>query len=230
MNTTNKSLNKFAIIAGVSLLLMAITAGFSFGYAHSQIVQPDDANTTLQNLLNAKGLFQAEILGWCLILILDVIVAWALYHFFKNVNKSISALTAWVRIIYSIILGMAIGQLMHILSLLKETNETTAQVVMDHFQNFEYIWTLGLIAFGFHLIGLGYLALKSKLRFWGILLIIAGISYSLVCTLKQFPSLESLAANLEMALSIPMTVGELGFALWLIVKGAKQKQIKSITT
>ncbi|AEV31311.1 hypothetical protein Oweho_0289 [Owenweeksia hongkongensis DSM 17368] len=222
MKATNTSLSRFAIIAGASLLLMAITAGFSFGYAHSKIVLLDDANTTLQNLIISKGLFQAEILGWCLILVLDVIVAWALYYFFKSVNKSISALTAWIRIIYSIILGMAIGQLMTICKLLEETSEGTAQIVMEHIQSFENIWTLGLIVFGFHLIGLGYLALKSKLRFWGVLLIVAGFSYSLVCTLKQFQSLESLAANLEMILSIPMTVGELGFAVWLLVRGKKR--------
>ncbi|WP_417611951.1 DUF4386 domain-containing protein [Owenweeksia hongkongensis] len=222
MKANNTFLSRFAIIAGASLLLMAITAGFSFGYAHSQIVQLGDANTTLQNLLNSKGLFQAEILGWCLILVLDVIVAWALYHFFKSVNKSISALTAWIRIIYSIILGMAIAQLMNICNLFTETNEVTAQLVMHHFQSFENIWTLGLIVFGFHLIGLGYLALKSRLRFWGVLLIVAGFSYSLVCTLKQFQSLESLAANLEIILSIPMTVGELGFAVWLLIRGKKR--------
>lgn len=225
MKITNTSLNRFAVIAGISLLLMAIVVGFSFGYVHSQIVQPDDANTTLQNLIHSKGLYQAEILGWCLILILDVTVAWALYHFFKSENKSISALTAWIRIIYSIILGMAIGQLMNICDLLKESHENTSQVVMNHFQNFENIWTLGLIVFGFHLIGLGYLALRSKLRFWGILLIIAGLSYSLVCILKQFQNLESLASSLEMSLSIPMTMGELGFAFWLLVRGKKRKVI-----
>lgn len=223
MKAANTSLKRFAIIAGTSLLLMAISAGFAFGYAHSQLVMPDDAKATLQNLLNAKELFQAEILGWWLILVLDVIVAWALYHFFKSVNRSISALTAWVRLIYTIILGKAIGQLTNLCNLLKENQELSPQVVMEHFQSFENIWTLGLIVFGFHLIGLGYLALKSKLRIWGILLIIAGFSYSLVCTLKQFQSLESLAANLEMALSIPMTVGELGFAIWLLVRGRKRK-------
>ncbi|WP_417593309.1 DUF4386 domain-containing protein [Owenweeksia hongkongensis] len=222
MKATNTSLSRFAIIAGALLLLMAITAGFSFGYAHSKIVLLGDANTTLQNLLQSKGLFQAEILGWCLILILDVTVAWALYHFFKSVKKSISALTAWIRIIYSIILGMAIGQLMHICNLLEETSEVTAQIVMEHIQSFENIWTLGLIVFGFHLIGLGYLALKSKIRFWGILLIIAGLSYSLVSILKQFQSVESLATNLEMILSIPMTMGELGFAVWLLIRGKKR--------
>ncbi len=222
MKATNTFLSKFAIIAGASLLLMAITAGFSFGYAHSQLVQLGDANTTLQNLMQSKGLFQAEILGWCLILILDITVSWALYRFFKSVNKSISALTAWIRIIYSIILGMAIGQLMNICKLLEETSEVNAQIVMEHIQSFDNIWTLGLIVFGFHLIGLGYLALKSRLRFWGILLIIAGFSYSLVCILKQFQSLESLATNLEMILSIPMTVGELGFAVWLLIRGRKR--------
>ncbi len=225
LKPTITSLNRFAIIAGISILLMAIAAGYSFGYAHSQIVQPVYANTTLQNLLNSKGIFLVELLGWCLILILDIIVAWALYHFFKSVNQSISVLTAWIRIIYSIILGMAIGQLMKIYFLITDSTEPNAHLVMDHFQSFENIWTLGLIVFGFHLIGLGYLALKSRLRFWGVLLIIAGLGYSLVCTLKQYQSLESLATNLEMILSIPMTVGELGFAIWLLARGRQRKVV-----
>jgi len=59
-------------------------------------------------------------------------------------------------------------------------------------------------------------------KVWGFLLYIAGISYSLIHFLKAFPliSQHSLDA-LELALSLPMTVAELGFGIWLWWRGAK---------
>lgn len=220
--TSNKPINKYALIAGISLILMAVTAGFAFGYAHSQLLVPGDANATLANILNSKSLLSAEIMAWWFILLLDVIVAWALYHFFKNVSKPISSLTAWIRVVYSIILGVAISHLMSVCNLTNKASEISAEAVMGHFQSFENIWSLSLILFGFHLIGLGWLSLKSNLRFWGVLFYIAGFSYTLVHLLKQFPAMESLSSNLEMVLSIPMTLAEVGFAVWLLVKVRKQ--------
>jgi hypothetical protein len=220
--TSNKPINKYAFTAGISLILMALSAGFAFGYAHSQLLAPNDATATLENLLNSKPLLTAEILAWWLILALDVIVAWALYHFFKNVNKPISALTAWIRVVYSIILGIAISHLVLVCYHISASNETSAETVMSHMQAFETIWSLGLIVFGFHLIGLGWLALKSKLQFWGVLLFVAGFSYTFIHLLKQFPSAESLTANAEMVLSIPMAFAEIGLAVWLLVRGRKR--------
>lgn len=202
---------------------MALTAGFAFGYAHSQLLVPSDASATLDNILNSKSLLSAEIMAWWFILLLDVIVAWALYHFFKNVSKQVSSLTAWIRVVYSIFLGVAISHLMNVCNLTNETSEISTEAVMIHFQSFENIWSLSLILFGFHLVGLGWLSLKAKIRFWGVLFYIAGFSYTLVHFLKQFPALESLSSNLEMILSIPMSLAEVGFAIWLLIKGRKRQ-------
>lgn len=202
---------------------MALTAGFAFGYAHSQLLVPSDASATLDNILNSKSLLSAEIMAWWFILLLDVIVAWALYHFFKNVSKQVSSLTAWIRVVYSIFLGVAISHLMNVCNLTNETSEISTEAVMIHFQSFENIWSLSLIPFGFHLVGLGWLSLKAKIRFWGVLFYIAGFSYTLVHFLKQFPALESLSSNLEMILSIPMSLAEVGFAIWLLIKGRKRQ-------
>ena len=221
--TSNKPINKYALIAGISLILMALTAGFAFGYAHSQLAISGDATGTLENLLNSKPLLTAEILSWWLIMILDVIVAWALYHFFNNVSKAISSVTAWIRVVYSIILGIAISHLVSVCYLISTTSQPSAETVMSHLQAFGTIWSLGLIVFGFHLLGLAWLALKSKLSFWGILLLIAGFSYTLVHVLKQFPGIENIANIAEVTLSIPMVLAEIGFAIWLLVRGRKRQ-------
>ena len=105
---------KQGIIAGISLVIMAIVAGFSFGYAHNNLVT-DSPTITLQNLIAGKSLFYAELAGWSIIFALDVIVAIALYYFFRSTSKQISLITAAIRIAYTLILGIAIIYLFKII-------------------------------------------------------------------------------------------------------------------
>ena len=77
------------------------------------------------------------------------------------------------------------------------------------------MWSIVLIIFGFHLLFLGILALKSKPinRFWGISLVFAAISYILINSLhKILPGYENQINTAEMILSLPMASGEVGFA------------------
>lgn len=49
--------------------------------------------------------------------VLDIIVAWALYVFLKPINKSLSMLTAWLRIVYATILGSVLIHLINVLQI-----------------------------------------------------------------------------------------------------------------
>ena len=82
-----KTQRKSALIAGIALIIMAVVAGFTYGYLHNTLIVEGDSETTLRNLKSDASLFQAEIFGWFFILVLDVIVAWALYFFFRDENK-----------------------------------------------------------------------------------------------------------------------------------------------
>ncbi|HPF03852.1 MAG TPA: DUF4386 domain-containing protein, partial [Bacteroidales bacterium] len=105
--------SKQGIIAGISLLIMAIAAGFSFGYAHSNLVT-DSPEITFANLVADRSLFFLELSGWSIIFITDLIVAIALYLFFRSISRKISMITALIRIVYTLILGIAIIQLFRI--------------------------------------------------------------------------------------------------------------------
>lgn len=72
---------KFALFAGTSLLIMAFTAFFSYGFVHGNLVVPSNASTTLHNIQTSSSLFKAEIFGWIIIFITDIIASWALYFF-----------------------------------------------------------------------------------------------------------------------------------------------------
>lgn len=86
---------KLALIAGTSLIVMALAASFSYGYVHENLVVQGNASATFNNINSANMLFKAEIFGWVIILITDIVVAWAFYIFLKPIHKNLSLLSAY---------------------------------------------------------------------------------------------------------------------------------------
>lgn len=220
-NSNTISQRTAALVAGISLLLMAVVAGVTYGYLHGNLMVADDAQATFKNLQTSQGAFKAEIAGWSIIFLLDAVVAWALFRFFAKANKGVSFLSSFLRIIYTIILGIAIYNLPQILSVINHQlaeagiNSRNADV-MNYLSSFESIWSKGLIVFGLHLMALGYLAFTADYvpKVWGILLILAGISYSCIHAMYAvFPNMLEYLRTTEAVLTIPMTVGEVGFAI-----------------
>ena len=224
---------KYGIIAGVSLIVMAIAAGFSFGYVHNSLVV-DSPEITLQNLIANKSLYCAELLGWTVIFVTDLIVAISLYHFFQDTDKRLSKITAVIRIVYSLVLGIAIFHLFKIVPNLSVGNDVSLDLkeieTAFHFQQFERFWSLGLIVFGFHLLGLGYLSFKSKLVHWllGSLLVFGGFAYVFIHGSRQLKFFDyNLTSTIEEVLALPMALAEILLAFWLIYFGIRKARVKN---
>ena len=213
----------FAKITGYSLLLMAIIAGFAFGFAFPKIFDPGKLDLVQSNLAGNLPLYKWMLFAMLLVLLLDVLVSWTLYRYFKNDNKKIALLSGILRIVYTVIFGIAAFYLTKNLNPTETTNET----IINNFHLFQSIWSAGLILFGIHLIFVGIL---MKLHppipkiLW-YLALIAGISYVVVHCLKLTLSQSDIISTLEMILALPMTIGELGLAVWFIWKGGKAKLI-----
>jgi hypothetical protein len=94
--------------AGWSLITMAVVAGFSFGYTYPMFYIPDQLDSTKNTLIQNIGLYQYMLIGMIIVAILDLIVSYALYIFFREQNKNISSISAILRIIYTIMLGFAL--------------------------------------------------------------------------------------------------------------------------
>src|SRR4051812_26419257 len=88
-----------ALVAGISYLLMPATVA-EF-YINPKILIPGNIEQTIQNIATHGRLFAAAILCYLITLILDVIIAWALYVLLLPVNRSLSLLTAWFRLMYT---------------------------------------------------------------------------------------------------------------------------------
>jgi len=225
----NQKEKRAGLIAGISIIIMAIAAGFSYGYVQNKLLNPS-VEITRQNVLENKNLFFAGLVGWILIFITDLIVSGTLYLFFRNRMMRLSRLTAIIRIIYTLILGAAIYQLIAIIPFLQAPD--TSFDINAQFIFFEKIWSAGLIVFGLHLLGLGYLSMKSQYIPWllSYLLYLAGLSYVLIHSGKTFalfhPHLIDLA---ETILALPMGLGEIMLAAWLIYKAWKTDNLTKIS-
>jgi len=188
-------LRKSALTAGISLIIMALAAFFSYGYVHESLILQGNASATLQNIISQNMLFKAEIFGWIIILICDIVVAWSFYIFLKPINRNLSLLGAWLRLTYATILGIAIMNLIFVLLLSNNTVDlsllTTEQLqvqVMLYLKAFYSIWSIGLIVFGGHLLIVGWVALKSDSapKLISILLLIASIGYIVIHLCNAF--------------------------------------------
>lgn len=225
---------KSALAAGTSLIIMALVAFFSYGFVHGSLVVQGDASSTFNNIMSSIMLFKAEIFGWIIILITDIVVAWAFYIFLEPINKSLSLLGAWLRLTYSAILGIAIMNLVFVLLLSKGTDylsvfkiDQLKALMMLFFEAFESIWSIGLIIFGGHLMIVGYIAFKSDSipKVIGILLLLASIGYIVIHLCKTFlPQYDGVISILNIVFMVPMIAGELGFGIWLLLRGGKVRK------
>lgn len=210
-----------AITAGISLILMFLISIFAFGFAHSSLIVYDNPALTLANILSSRPLFQAEIGAWTLIIFLDLIVTWAFYSYLKPIDRNYAFLSGLLRLAYTCQLAYAVSKLILAASI-AGTGSGSAALVYDQVMHFESIWSLGLIVFGLHLTITGLTAIKTESipRVISLLLIITGLSYMLLHAVDTFfPQLKQMKSTAETILMLPMIVGELGFGIWLLVKG-----------
>ncbi|SFM29163.1 DUF4386 domain-containing protein [Methanolobus profundi] len=225
------SLRKIALIAGFSYLIIFITGIASNFIVLMDLFIPGDAAGTVDSLLANMGQFRAGILGFIIMVIFDVIVAWALYILLKPVSRGLSLLAAWLRLVNATIFGLAIYDLFAILRILNDTTyqdlltpEMIQAQVMLFFTAFNDTWLIGLIFFGIHLAFLGYLIIRSGYipKFIGILLMIASAGYLIDSFANVLlVSYAEYAGIFMLIVLVPGVIGELSLTLWLLIKGRK---------
>jgi hypothetical protein len=162
-----------------------------------------------------------------MVAILDILIAWSLYIFLRPQNKSLSLLTAWLRIVYASILCVVIINLLNVLQLLNGTYYLTAfsesqlqTQIMLSLNMFSQGWELGLIIFGFHLLLLGYLILKAGYmrKILGILILLAASGYVIDGLGKL------LLTDYSISISMFTFIGEVVLIFWLLIVGRKIKE------
>ncbi|MGC4105240.1 MAG: DUF4386 domain-containing protein [Thermomicrobiales bacterium] len=174
------------VIAGISLLLMAVISMVSL------IVTEMDAPSST--------LLRVAVVGWVIVVFLDIVVAWALGIVFRPVDASISQLAAWLRLAYAAVFLVGISFL--------SAGDRDA---------FHHLWDRGLFLFGMHLLLIGWLAWKSQWfpRWLGVLVSVAGLGYALdavIAILVTDPAFE---------LAMVTFMGEPLLAIWLLMRARR---------
>ncbi|MBO9699901.1 MAG: DUF4386 domain-containing protein [Sporocytophaga sp.] len=230
------SSRKPAIIAGCTYLIMFAVAIIVEAIIRRRFIVPGDAVKTSHNILANEMLFRVEICHHIVIYVCDLIVAWALYVFLKQVNNNLAILAAWLRMIYMVISSVVLINKINILHILTNgdysavfgKSQIYAQVML-YLDAFKYGWRIGFVFFGIHIFILGYLILKSSYvpRILGILFMIVAFGF-LINSFASFllPDYKKYEKLFRAVVGIPSFFGEISFAFWLLLKGGKP----SVTT
>lgn len=218
------SIRQVGLIAGVGILAMAALSGFGIFYVGEGLMTQGDAARTVEDIAASDGLFRWGTASLYAVVVLDVVVAWALFRFFSPVSSGIARLAAWFRLAYAGVFMLAIGQLAGIPDLVASDQYSgvfTAEQIQGQTllktDAFDDLWMAGLILFGIHLALVGYLAYRSGYvpKVLSVLLIIAGAGY-------VFDSVAStVLASPPGSVATVTFLGEFLLALWLVARGRR---------
>ncbi|MEZ5507761.1 MAG: DUF4386 domain-containing protein [Gammaproteobacteria bacterium] len=194
-----------ALVAGGSYCIIFIAASFANFYMLESLMA-DPLTTVRQDAIWIR----AGILAFMITVVFDVVVAWALYELFKG--HPLTLLSTLFRMMHAAMMGVAIHALPVVLTL------ASADDILQQIDIFNSIWLLGLFFFGIHIVLLG--CIFSRVGFVRLFLLVAGVMY-MADTVAYFvlPNYEEYASIFLLFVAVPAIVGEMSFAIWLLVKG-----------
>jgi hypothetical protein len=221
-----------AKIAGSAYLIISVLALFANFLVLERLREPGDAAATVGNIADAEALFRGGIVAFIAVFVADAVVAWALYIFFRRVNRDVSLLTAWFRLLYTAMSGIALLNLAIVVLLVGGADTATAlgagprdAQALLFLDAYRYGWAIALVCFGVHLVLLGFLVLRSDYApsIIGILLVLAGLGY-LVDSLARFLLLnyEDYSDFFTLLNFVPAVAGEFSLIGWLLLRGGKE--------
>ncbi len=221
---------RYAKVAGLLYLLIAVFGAFSIGYVPSVIVVPNDSAATAANLLAHPDLVRMGIVGDVLVLIVEVLLTAMLYVMFKPVSPTLSMVAAYARLSMVLVMAINLGVYIMPVVLVSGTSylnafepaqlESAAMLLFEVHQFGIYIWQL---FFALHLIALGYMVVRSDLfpKVLGWMMLVGSGGYFIQGLAAITFTESSIISILSIGLLVIVTLGELGFAFWLAIKGIK---------
>ena len=198
---------QLSILAGVSYLVIFFAAIFGNFFVLEAILASPVETVTQNHMMVRFG-----ILAFLLTVVFDVVVAWALYALYKD--HFLSGLSTYFRMMHAAIMGVALFALPMALK------ATTESEILRQVDIFNIIWLIGLFFFGIHLILLARIIQKPKII--SFFLVLAGLMY-MIDTGAHFllPNYDEYSSVFLALVAIPSIIGEMSFALWLLVKGSR---------
>ena len=213
-----------ALVAGVGLLVMTVSAPFAQLFVFPELLVPGDAAQTASNLTQNRGLFLAGILAWLLNYSADILVGWALFYFLAPAGRAVSMLAFAFCLVYT---AVALGGVLNYVEAFRlldlpenavalGTDRLHAQVYVL-LNAYQHDWGFALLVFGVVLLLRAFLVVRAEHvpSILGVLLAIAGFGY-IVTTLGRY-----VAPGVNLEFLILTGLAEPVFMIWLLVKGRR---------
>ncbi|WP_171032507.1 DUF4386 domain-containing protein [Winogradskyella algicola] len=222
-----------AKISGFAYVMIFITGFYANFTVLSSLVEIDNPTKTLLNISNNLNLFRNGLLSFLLMLVFDIVLIVTLFKLTSTVSRTWSYVASGFRMLHALFFGIALLQLYEVYNIAHDDHifKEMSYAVMDLLSNFDELWTIGLLFFGFHLLVLGYLTIKSNHipKLIGVLLIIASFGYFVDCLAKlSYADYDNYKEYFESVVIITGVIGELSFTIWLIVAGFSKDKLSLI--
>lgn len=228
---TDPQSTSYARLAGLFYLIIAFAGGFSILYVPSVLLSPGDPAATAAAIRANMGLFHLGIAGEIVIILAELFVTTMLFFMFKPVNATLALAATFARLAMAIVMAVmlfftAIALILldggtSVASMGVEVRESLALVFLDAHEFGVVIWQ---VFFTVHLFILGALVWHSGRfpKLLGAMMMVGALGYLLDSANSfMFPDSGALALVTGVLLGV-VTLGEVGFALWLLIKGPKQ--------
>jgi hypothetical protein len=216
--------NRYARIGGALYLVIIVVGIVGPLLTREHLIVPGDAGATAHSIASSPELWRIGIAADVVMQLCDVPVMLILFLLLSPVNKSVALLTILFNIVQTATL--VANQLTLVAAQLASADQPALTQLA--IQAYSYGEALGLVFFGFTLLGEGYLIRHSGYLPWilGLLVQIAGVSYIINSfLLLAAPGVANNLANL--VILVPAFVGELALALWLLLKGVDASKWES---
>ncbi|RMF01281.1 MAG: DUF4386 domain-containing protein [Chloroflexi bacterium] len=222
---------KMARIAGVLYVIIIAAGIFAEFFVRQSLIAPGDAAATAGNIAAAEPLFRLGIAADLVMILADVALALLFYILLKPVSQPLSLLAAFFRLGQAAILAVNLLNLFVGLQLVTGAATVTAlgaaqaQALGLLFLGMHGVgYTIGLVLFAASILLVGYLVFKSSdfPAILGVLLVVAAAGYFIDGFARVLlPNYGDIETILTLIVFLPAFIGELSFAVWLLVKGVK---------
>lgn len=219
---------KAARVAGFGYLVVFVLGALGNSLSFDKLVVRGDAATSTANIMAHPLLFRAGIASWLVVVVADTLVAWSLFVFFEHVDKQLSLLAAWLRLVfvgifaYSFVSYLAVLETLSGASYLAGFDARQLQALaMQSLNLHDYGMHVSFVFFGLHVAAIGYLMLRSghMPKVIGVLLLVAGVGYQI----DSFGNVLSAAYassrwGFALFVALPAVVSEASLMFWLLLK------------
>jgi Domain of unknown function (DUF4386) len=218
-----ESVQRYARVAGVLLLLSLIAGGFGEAYVPSKLIVSSDATATAHNLKAFESLFRMGFAGYLIEAVCDVALSLILYVLLRRVRKDVALLAAFFGLVSTAV--FAASELFYLApSLILGGGEylktfTPGQLntlALLSLKMFGYGGVMYTVFYGLAWVLRGYLIFRSGYlpKFLGVLMTLGGLAF----IVRNF-LLVLAPSHAPGILLLSMLPGGLALPAWLLVKG-----------